>query len=89
MQYTNPPGLPPSPEEKAATEDAAKILKAPQEPDAHYIAKNIPDYDMLQTFLNTQKSVFRNNFGFESRDLGPNYDIPMFVFRGRMTSIPR
>ncbi|MFZ1989109.1 MAG: alpha/beta fold hydrolase, partial [Alphaproteobacteria bacterium] len=57
QKYVFPPGLPASPEEKAATAKFAKILSAPPPPDAHYIAKDVPQYDYVKQFLAVQAEV--------------------------------
>lgn len=82
QEYTNPPGLPPSPAEKAATAEVAKLLSAPPGADARYVARGLPDYDAVKVFLATQEAVFSESWKFEARDLGLQYKVPIFVFQG-------
>lgn len=82
QKYTNPPGLPPSPAEKSALEEIAKILSVSPPADARYIAKGLPDYDGMKVFIETQKAMFKEGWKFEARDLGSLYTIPIFVFQG-------
>jgi pimeloyl-ACP methyl ester carboxylesterase len=82
QQFANPPGLPASPAENAANVEAAKLLSAPTPPDAHYVAKGLPEVDFIQAFLSTQKAFYQQQWGFEARDLGPDYAVPVFVFQG-------
>ena len=80
--YTNPPGLPPSPAEAAANAAQAKILAVPAPPDAHYIARGLPEQDFIKVFMATQQATFAETWKWEARDYGHDFKVPVFVFQG-------
>lgn len=82
--YTNPPGQPASPAEKAATAAIGKLLSAPTPPDAHYVAyRTIPaSYNGGKAFLDTQRAMFGESWRWEARDLGLTFKVPVFIFQG-------
>ena len=82
QKYVFPPGLPASPEEKAATARFAKLLSAPPPPDAHYIAKDMPQFDGVKQFLAVQAQVLPEAGKFEAVKLGTRFPMPMFFFEG-------
>jgi pimeloyl-ACP methyl ester carboxylesterase len=83
QKYVNPPGEPPSPEEKAATAEAAKLLAAPAPADARWVARGLPDRDWVKAFLDTQRAAFRETNAFEADSLGLTFKVPMFFFQGQ------
>ena len=80
--YTNPPGLPPGPEEAVALAAQARIMGAPPPPDAHYVAGGLPPYDFLKVFMATQQATFTETWAWEARDSGLSFKVPVFVFQG-------
>jgi pimeloyl-ACP methyl ester carboxylesterase len=82
QKYVNPPGEPPSAEEKAATAEAAKLLAAKPPADARWVARGLPDRDWVQAFLDTQKAAFRETNAFAAESLGLRFKVPMFFFQG-------
>jgi pimeloyl-ACP methyl ester carboxylesterase len=82
QKYTNLPGLPPSPTEQSALAEITKIMSIPPGADARYIARGLPDYDGAKVFITTQRAIFEESWKFETRDLGLQYRVPIFVFQG-------
>ena len=84
QQYSNPPGLPASAAEKAATISLMKALSAPAPADARYIAfRTIPQgYDGGKVFLATQRAIFQETWAWDARSLGTKFQMPVFVFQG-------
>lgn len=79
--YTNPPGLPPSAAEAAASRAFGKLLTPPPA-DARYIARGLPPYDGGKVFLHTQAAVFDEARAWEARTYGDDFQVPIFVFQG-------
>lgn len=79
--YSNPPGLPPSPAEAAAMAAMARFF-APPPPDARYVARGLPPYDFMTTFMATQAVMFPQVAGWEAEAEGLAFDIPVFVLQG-------
>ena len=81
QQYTNPPGLPPSPREAAAGAAQGAALAVPPPPDARYIAP-LPPYDFFSVFLDMQRRTFAETWAWEARDQGLDFGMPVFVIQG-------
>jgi pimeloyl-ACP methyl ester carboxylesterase len=84
QQYTNPPGLPSSPAEQAASAELAKLLSAPKPPGARWVANLTPPagFDGFKVFMNVQRAMFQECGAWEARSLGLSFPVPMFVFQG-------
>jgi pimeloyl-ACP methyl ester carboxylesterase len=82
--YTNPPGLPPSPADAAATAEMTKRLAAPPTPGAHYLAPVAPPagYNWWEAFLATQRKTFQEVFAWDAQRLGRVFKVPVFVVQG-------
>jgi pimeloyl-ACP methyl ester carboxylesterase len=80
--YTNPPGLPPSAAEAAASAAQAKALSAPVPPDARYVARGLPATDFMQVFMTTVGAMTPQTATWEARDQGLAFKVPVFVFQG-------
>ncbi|MFO1015250.1 MAG: alpha/beta hydrolase [Caulobacteraceae bacterium] len=83
QQYTNPPGMPLSPAEAAASAQVAAVFQAPP-PDTTYMAKGLPPQDGMAVFMATQTAVFQEAARWEIRDLGPRFEVPVFVIQGEL-----
>ena len=82
QQYTNPPGLPPTPEEAAATAAIGALLSAPPPPNARYIAQGLGPYDMWSVLLETQRATFTETWAWEARDQGLAFEVPILIIQG-------
>ena len=82
QKYVNPPGEPPSPEEKAAIAEAGKLLAASPPADARWVARDLPQVDGIKAFLATQEAAFRETNAFDAESLGLSFKVPMFFFQG-------
>ena len=84
QQYTNPPGLPSSPAEVAATAAMNKLMSGPPLPDAHYNAPlPLPaGFNFMAAFMATQRAVFAETWSWEARHLGLTFKVPVFIFQG-------
>lgn len=81
QQHTNPPALPPTPQEAAAmAENAARLGSGPP-PGARYVAA-LPPYDFIGQFMAIQKTFYGELMGFEAEALGLEFKVPMFIFQG-------
>jgi pimeloyl-ACP methyl ester carboxylesterase len=80
--YCNPPGLPPTPEEAAASAAQAKLLSVSPPPDAHYVAKGLPPYDFWKVFIETQVATWQETAAWEARASGLTFHVPVFVIQG-------
>ncbi len=56
--YSNPPGLPPTPAEAAASAAQAKLMDGLPAPDVHYLARGLPSYDFIKVFMAAQQATF-------------------------------
>jgi pimeloyl-ACP methyl ester carboxylesterase len=82
QQYSNPPGLPPSPQEAAAGAAMAAIFSAPPPPDARYVARGLGPYDGPGVFLETQRATFAETWSWEARGHGMDFEMPILVIQG-------
>jgi pimeloyl-ACP methyl ester carboxylesterase len=84
QRYSNPPGLPTSAAEQAATTEFIKVLTTPPPADARYIAFRTipPGYNGQQVFLNTQRAMFPVIWTWEAGALGTKFDVAVFMFQG-------
>ena len=82
QKYVNPPNQKPSALDAAAMAEAAKLLSQPAPSDARYVARDLPEVDAVEGFLNTQRAVFAETAAFEAETLGTEFKVPMFFFQG-------
>jgi pimeloyl-ACP methyl ester carboxylesterase len=79
--YTNPPGLPPTPQEMAGYATLAK-LAGPPGPDADYIARGLPAYDGAKVFLNTSKAMFEQEERWDPFQRPLSFSVPVMILNG-------
>lgn len=79
--YTNPPGLPPTPQEVAGFAALARLAAAPS-PDADYIAHGLPAYDGAKVFLNTSKALFAQEESWDPIRLTLSFNMPVMILNG-------
>ena len=83
QQYSNPPGLPQSPTEKAHNEAMAKFMSAALPTNVTYLPADAPKYDLFANFLDTQKLMFQESATFDApAQLGYRYRVPIYFFEG-------
>ncbi|HEY9216787.1 MAG TPA: alpha/beta fold hydrolase [Phenylobacterium sp.] len=80
--YTNPPGLPPTPKEAAATAELGRKLAAPVPADARYVARGLPQPNFMEVFMATQRQTFAEVATWEARALGLDFKVPVLVIQG-------
>jgi pimeloyl-ACP methyl ester carboxylesterase len=84
-QYSNAPVIPPSPEEMAALYRIGPLLLQPPSPDATHIPRDVALPDMTQTMQVLSEAVgavYSEMRIVELRNLGLDFDVPIFVFQG-------
>ena len=79
--YTNPPGLPPTPQEMAGYAKLAKLAGQPG-PDADYIAHGLPSYDGAKVFLNTSKAMYEQEERWDPFERPLSFKIPVMILNG-------
>jgi pimeloyl-ACP methyl ester carboxylesterase len=84
QQYTNPPGLPPSAREAAAGAAFIRQLMTPPPVGARYVAPGLTPYDGAKVFLQTQRSVHDEMFGWDIRSLGREFKVPIVLIEGEL-----
>jgi pimeloyl-ACP methyl ester carboxylesterase len=82
QQYTNPPGLPMSTIEQARSAEFTRFLMAPPDPNARYIPRALPQFNVIENFLSTQREMFTEAAKFEAESLGRRFRVPIFFFDG-------
>ncbi|MEJ0038339.1 MAG: alpha/beta hydrolase [Gammaproteobacteria bacterium] len=83
QQYANPPGLPQSPIEKERNAAMARFMSTALPANATYIPAEVPQYDMIANFIDTQKLLFQESEKFEAAaTLGYRYRVPIYFFEG-------
>jgi pimeloyl-ACP methyl ester carboxylesterase len=84
QQYSNPPAMPASAAEQAATFAVMKLMSAPPPADARYNAFKMlpPGFDPGMMFMNALRAVFVECWQWEARDLGMKFNVPVFIFQG-------
>lgn len=82
QRYTNPPGLPPSAAEKAHNQVLQKLLSTPPPTNATYIPHDVPSYDAVSAFIETQKLMWQEVRKFEAESLGYHFRIPIYFVEG-------
>lgn len=82
QKYTNPPGLPPTPQEMAGYAALARLLAAPPGPKADYIARGLPSFNGPTVFLDTNKAIFRQEEKWDPFKLGLSFKMPVMILNG-------
>ncbi len=59
-----------------------QIATAPPPPDARYIARNLPQYDVVKLFMETFEAVYREQLAWEAPAHGVPFKLPVFIFQG-------
>jgi pimeloyl-ACP methyl ester carboxylesterase len=82
--YSNPPALPSSPAEQAASAEMWRHMVTPPPAGSKYVAAiAIPQgYDWFKNFLDTQRLTFQETWNWDAKKLGSEFKVPVFVFQG-------
>ena len=80
--YTNPPGLPPTPQENASYAALGKLLAAPPAPDANYVAHGVASFDGVKVFLDTNKAMFEQEERWDPFELQLSFTMPVMILNG-------
>lgn len=83
-QYTNAPGLPPSPEEAALGAGLLRVMTTPPPADARYVARGLPATDFIQVFMEAQRQANPILAGWEIGDLGRAFHAPIVLVEGEL-----
>lgn len=86
QQYSNPPGLPASAAEEAATAAMFKWFMTPPPSGARYIAP-VPmpaGFNPEAEFISTVQQMFDIYQEFDARKVGVSFEVPVFIFQGEM-----
>jgi pimeloyl-ACP methyl ester carboxylesterase len=79
--YTNPPGLPPTPQEQAGYAALAKLATTPG-PSVDYIARGLHSFDGAKVFLNTSKAMFEEEERWNPFERPLSFNMPVMVLNG-------
>jgi pimeloyl-ACP methyl ester carboxylesterase len=84
QQYSNPPALPASAAEQAASAEMWRAMTTPPPAGSKYVAPTpIPaGYDWWKNFVDTQRQTFQETWAWDARKLGRSFKVPVFVFQG-------
>jgi pimeloyl-ACP methyl ester carboxylesterase len=80
--YTNPPGLPPTPQEQEKMAGLMKLLTTPPDPNADYIAHGLPSYDGVKAFLDTSRAMFKQQEDWDPFKLHLSLKVPVLILNG-------
>lgn len=83
QQYSNAPGLPPTPAQTAATAELFGLLTRP-DPTARYIAPVPPPPGYDGGFMAALRSTWVETWAWEARRLGTRFKVPVFIFQGEL-----
>ena len=86
QQYSNPPALPPSAAEAAATAETWSFMATPPPADAKYLAfkEALVPMEIWGNFVEVQKSTFKETWSWEARALGMKFAMPVFIYQGEL-----
>jgi len=86
QQYSNPPAMPATALETAASTELGKIMATPPATGARYVAPVAPPqgYDFWARFLQVQSMTFRETWAWDAKNLGKKFAVPMFVYQGEV-----
>ena len=80
--YTNPPGLPPTPQENVLYAALGKLLAAPPDPNANYIAHGLASFDGAKAFLDINKVMFEQAERWDPFALQLSFKMPVLILNG-------
>ena len=80
--YTNPQGLPPTPQEQAGFANLAKLPTARPDPNADYIAHGVPTFDGAKVFLDTTRAMFKEAEHWDPFNLRLSFNMPILILNG-------
>lgn len=80
-QYTNPPALPSTPAEDAASAAMMKVMMSP-DPAARYNAPLPPPQGYDGGFMAAQQATWKETWAWEVERLGKRFNVPLFIFQG-------
>jgi len=78
--YTNPPGLPPTPQEIAGYATLAKLLGRPAP--TQITSRGLPPYDGAKVFLNTSKAMFEQEERWDPFQYPLSFSMPVMILNG-------
>ncbi|MEO8114405.1 MAG: alpha/beta hydrolase [Phenylobacterium sp.] len=84
QQYTNPPGLPPSPAEMAVGGDFIRAITSPPPPGANYVPKGVAPADFMKVFMDTQRAVYAPMAQWDIASLGREFALPIVLIEGEL-----
>ena len=82
-QYTNPPAIPSTPAETAASAEMMGVLMTPN-PDARYNSPLPAPPGFDGGFMAAQQATWQETWSWEIERLGRRFDVPLFVFQGEV-----
>lgn len=80
-QYTNPPAVPSTPAEAAASAAMMGVLMTP-EPNARYNSPLPVPAGFDGGFMAAQQATWRETWSWEIEGLGKKFGVPLFIFQG-------
>lgn len=82
QKYTNPPALPPTPEEMAGYAVLAKLFAVPPGANADYIAHGLPSFNGPAVFLDTNRAIFKQEEKWDPFKLRLSLQMPVMILNG-------
>ena len=83
QQYSNPPGLPPTPEEAEAAAAMIQVMMQP-DPTARYNAPLVPPPGYDGGLMAAQQATWRETWAWEAAPLGTRFEVPMLIVQGEI-----
>jgi len=83
QQYSNPPGLPATPEQAAAVNELIGVMRNPQ-PGASYVSDLPAPPGFDGGLMAAIQATWQEAWSWEARPLGMRFAIPMFIFQGEV-----
>jgi pimeloyl-ACP methyl ester carboxylesterase len=80
-QYTNPPAVPSTPAENAASGEMIKVMMSP-DPAARYNAPLPPPQGYDGGFMAAQQATWKETWAWEVERLGTKFDVPILIVQG-------
>lgn len=80
--YTNPPGLPPTPQEQAGFATLARLLAVASNPNVDYIAHGLPSFDGSKVFLDTSKAMYEQEENWDPFKHSLLFNMPVLILNG-------
>ena len=82
-QYTNPPAVPPTPAEAAASAEMMKVITTPN-PGARYNSPLPAPPGFDGGFMEAQQATWRETWSWEAERLGNRFQVPMLIVQGEV-----